>query len=240
MCADKINLGNVGHPQKLDANAIDVIAQLAVREAVGSKCVDDRIGVAELIIVKGAVDAGRKISANVADLLAHLVPGVGHVRGADAVLQVNEHDGIARFRIAADEVEASNLFKLFLNTVSNLPQCLIRAGAGPQGFDHHGLDREWRVFLPAQSCVGKEAGKRRNDHQIDNEAPVAQGPLRKVEPAHCWASSSSLTFCPSRSRLTPAVTTTSPCTRPSATITRSVSKLAITTGLRATDVVSFW
>ncbi len=48
--ADEIDLGDVGNAQQLVADAIDLVAQLAHAEAVGGKGVDQRIGVAELVV----------------------------------------------------------------------------------------------------------------------------------------------------------------------------------------------
>ena len=48
--ADEIDLGNVRHAQQLAAQALGVVAQLAVREAVGGQREDEGIGVAELVV----------------------------------------------------------------------------------------------------------------------------------------------------------------------------------------------
>ena len=72
--ADQIDLGDIADAQELGAQPVGLIAQLAMREAVGDEGVDQRIGVAELVVEERAGDARRQRVADVVDLLAHLVP----------------------------------------------------------------------------------------------------------------------------------------------------------------------
>ena len=143
-----------------------------------------RIGVAELVVEVGPVDARGKVLADVADLLAHLVPEVGHLGRAHAVLEVDEHDGFAGLGVAAHEVEVRHLLELLLDAVGDLVDGLGGGGARPQRLDHHGLDGEGRVFLAAQLVVGQTAGDRRRQHEVDDEALVAQRPVGQVEGGH--------------------------------------------------------
>jgi hypothetical protein len=200
-----------------------MVAHLAAREAVRGQRVDDGVGVAELVVEVGPVDAGGKVLADVADLLAHLVPEIGHLAGAYAVLEVDEHDRLAGLGIAAHEVEMRHLLELLLDAVGDLVDGFRGGGARPERFHHHGLDGEGRVFLAAQLVVGEIAGDRGSQHEIDNEAFVAQRPIGQVEGGHWRAVSARRTFWPSRRRLTPAVTTISPLARPPLRMTRSVS-----------------
>ena len=48
--ADQLDLGDVAHAQQLGAQAVGLVAQLAMREAVGGQRIDQRIGVAELVV----------------------------------------------------------------------------------------------------------------------------------------------------------------------------------------------
>ena len=68
-----------GTLQQLRADVVDVVPQLAVGEAVRGEAVDDAVGVAELVVEAGPDDALRQGVADVADLLAHLVPDVRHL-----------------------------------------------------------------------------------------------------------------------------------------------------------------
>ena len=49
-----------GTCSRLRADVLDVVAQLAVGEAVGGEAVDDAVGVAELVVEAGADDALRQ------------------------------------------------------------------------------------------------------------------------------------------------------------------------------------
>ena len=220
---DEIDLGDVAHAQHLGAHALGIVAQLAPREAVRRQRVDDGIGVAELVVEEGPVDARGQALADVADLLAHLIPEVRHLGCAHAVLEIDEHHGLAGLGVAAHEVEMRHLLELLFDAVGDLVDGLGGVGAGPQRLDHHGLDGEGRVLLAAQLVVGHDARDRRRQHEVDDEAFVAQGPVGQIEGGHLAAASARRTFCPSRKRLTPAVTTISPLARPLLRMTRSVS-----------------
>ena len=80
--AQHLDLRDVGHLQQARARGLDVVAQLAEREAVGRERVDDAVGVAEIVVEERADDAGRKRLPDVADVLAHLVPDVRAPRTA--------------------------------------------------------------------------------------------------------------------------------------------------------------
>src|SRR5262245_5304863 len=192
-------------------------------EAIGRQGKDQRIGVAELVIEEGTVDARRKRVADIVNLLAHLIPEIGHRLCGDRVLEVDEHHRLAGLGVAAQEVEIGELFELLLDPVGNLAQGVGGGCTGPQRLDDHGLDGEGGVLLAAEPAVGPKTRSCRDEHQVDDEALIAQSPVGKIETDHNAPPSLTRTFWSSRSRLTPAVTTTSPFARPSPTTTRSVS-----------------
>ena len=82
LLGDEVDLGDAGYAQQLGADAVAEVLELAVAEAVADERVDVRVRVAELVVEERALDARRQRVADVADLLAHLVPGLGHLRGA--------------------------------------------------------------------------------------------------------------------------------------------------------------
>ena len=81
LLADEVHLGDVLHAQELVADAIGHLLQLRVGVAVAGERVDVAEGVAELVVEEGADHARGKRGADVADLLAHLVPGVADLVG---------------------------------------------------------------------------------------------------------------------------------------------------------------
>ena len=75
-----VDLRDVRQLQELLADLDRVVPQLPVSEAVRGQAVDDAEGIAELVVEAGADDSRRQRVADVAHLLAHLVPDVRHLR----------------------------------------------------------------------------------------------------------------------------------------------------------------
>ena len=79
--AHQLHLGHVGHVQQLVAHVLGVAAQPRHVDAVAGHGVDGAEDVAEFIVEERPLDGGRQPVADVADLLAHLVPVVLHLVG---------------------------------------------------------------------------------------------------------------------------------------------------------------
>src|SRR5262245_64522736 len=90
-------------PQQPPPDVLDVVAQLALREPVGSEAVDDPEGIAELVVEAGPDHAGRQSVAHVADALASVIPDVRHLARRRAALQVDEDGRAAWAGEAAQE-----------------------------------------------------------------------------------------------------------------------------------------
>ena len=90
--ADEVDLGDVLQLQQALARRLDMIAQLGMREAVRGESVDGAEDIAELVVVERPDDALRQGAADVADLLAHLVPGVGHRLAARRIVQLEDDE----------------------------------------------------------------------------------------------------------------------------------------------------
>ena len=132
LSAEKVDLRNVGNAEQLGSHALGIIAQLAVGEAIRSQREDQGIGIAELVVEEGTLHALWQGVFDVADLLSHLVPEIGHVRRTGGVLQINEHYGLAGLGVAPHVIKVGQLFELLLNAVGNLPHRLQGGGPGPQ------------------------------------------------------------------------------------------------------------
>ena len=124
--AEHVDLRDVRQLQELLADVVHVVPQLAVGEPVRGEAVDDAVGVAELVVEAGADDALRQRVADVADLLAHLVPDVRHLSRRRRVLQIDEDRGLARGRVALQVVEVRRLLQLALEAVGDLLERVAR------------------------------------------------------------------------------------------------------------------
>jgi hypothetical protein len=71
-----------------------------------------------------------------------------------------------------------------------------------------------RIFFPAEHGVGKHTDRDEEEHQVQHERPMLEGPFGKVEPFHPDLDSKRRTFWPGMSFCTPAVTTMSPLLSP--------------------------
>ena len=91
----------------------------------------------------------------------------------------------ARAREAAQEVELRRFLQLAFEPLGDLLDGLLDACARPGGMHDHRLDDECRVFGAAKPEERQAAGKHPDDHDVDDERPVAERPLREIEPAHC-------------------------------------------------------
>ena len=205
--------------QQPRARCFHIVAQFAEVEAVGGEGVDDAEGVTEVVVEEGPDHALRQRATHVADVLAHLVPDVGHGRRWRRALQVNEYRRLAGDRVAAHAVEILSFLQRALQPLGHLLERLVRRGARPAGRNDHRAHGEGRVLAAAQTRERQRARDHRKDHQEDDQRALAQCPFRKVRADHDCGVSSWRTFCPGRRACTPAVTTTSPGFRPDATCT---------------------
>ena len=73
---EDVDLRDVRQLEELLADVVHSVPQLPMGEPVGGEAVDDAVSVAELVVEAGADDALRQGAADVADLLAHLIPDV--------------------------------------------------------------------------------------------------------------------------------------------------------------------
>ena len=157
-----------------------------------------------------------------ADVLAHLVPDVRHLLRRRRVLELDEHGGAARRRVAPHLVEMARLLQLAFDPLGDLEQRLLDRRAGPAREDDHGPDREGGVLGPAEAEKRDRPRHDCREHEVDDQRLALDRPLRQVRADH-FAAPSRRTFWPEWRAWTPAVTTRSPCSRPPATTTRFAS-----------------
>ena len=182
--ADDVDLVDVGDAQQPLADVLGARLELGEAQPVGGQHVDRRIDVAVLVVEVRADDAGRQVAADVADLLAHLVPELLHLGGRRLVDEVDLDEGDARLRIALDAVEIGQLLQLLLDLVGDLGLHLGRGGARPGDVDDHGLDGEGGIFGAAEIEVGVgPGGAEQEDHEQD-ERPMRDRPFGEIEALH--------------------------------------------------------
>ena len=181
--ADEVDLGDVLQLQQALARRLDMIAQLGMREAVRGESVDGAEDIAELVVVERPDDALRQGAADVADLLAHLVPGVGHRLAARRVVQLQDDERLARLGVAARVAEEGHLLQFLLDALGHLPVHLLRRGPRPHGAHDHGAEGEVGVFALAQFEVGSEAGNGDDEDEEQRQLAVAQRRGGEVEAA---------------------------------------------------------
>ena len=182
---------------------VDVVAQLALGEAVGGEAVDDAVGVAELVVEVGA---DRRPAAACSRMSRTFLRTWYQMSGTSArrrrVLQVDEDRGPAGAGVALQVVEARRLLQLALEAVGDLLERVLDRGARPGGAHHHGLDREVGILAAAEPEVGGDARDHDHQHEVGHERAVPDRPFGEVEAVH-QPSPSRRTFWPGRSICTP-------------------------------------
>jgi hypothetical protein len=202
--------------------------QLRGGKAVAFERVDIRVDVAEFIVEERTLDARRQGRRDIADFLAYLIPGFGHLAHRGRVLHRKENQRFAGTRVAAHEIDVRRFLQLAADVIGQLLLHLPRGGARPERADHHHTEREGRVFRLREPRVREDAeggGKRDQEH---DQRLMTQRPRGQVEAsfvvrrAHEAKSSGcsgaiARTFSPALTVCTPCSTTLSPSFRPSLT-----------------------
>ena len=179
LCAEDVDLRDVRQLEKLLADVVHVVPQLPMGKSVRSEAVDDAVGIAELIVEAGTDNSLRQRVADVAHLLAHLIPDVRHVSRLCRILQVNEDRGLARGRVALQVIQIWRFLELALEAVCDLLERVADRGARPCHLHHHGLDGEIRILAPTEPHIGRDARDHDDEHEIQSRAIGAGSPIRR-------------------------------------------------------------
>src|SRR5436190_3982479 len=235
--AEQVGLGDLRNAQESQPRLLDHRLDLCIGEAVRLEGPDQAVGVAVLVVEVRPDHALRQACADVADLLAHLVPKVGHLGGRNVVAQRDIDHRLAGLGVALDVVEVGQLLQLGLELVGDLLLHLARGGARPGGRDDHLLDGEGWVLAAAEVEIGEDAGRRQHQHEEQRQRAVLERERREVGAARAHGRAptcSGLTFCPCSSLCTPAVATISPSCTPEAIKAVSSRQRETTTGRSVT------
>ncbi|VVO34929.1 hypothetical protein PS689_05306 [Pseudomonas fluorescens] len=98
--SQQFDLAQIGHAADICPYLLDVIAQLAKRQAIGREGIDAAEHITELVIERRTLNTGGQFASNVADLLAHLIPGLGNVGAAGFALEKHKQGGLTGQRVA--------------------------------------------------------------------------------------------------------------------------------------------
>ena len=182
--AQDLDLRDVGHQQEAGAHVLDVVAQLALGEAVGGEAVDDAEDVAELVVEAGADDAARQRAPDVADLLADVVPAVRHLARRRIAAQIDEDRRDPGAGVAGQEVEAGDLLEPALEALGDLGDRVVEGGAGPRRLHDHGPEGEGGILVATEADEGERAGDHGRDHEVDDQRPALDRPFREIGADH--------------------------------------------------------
>src|SRR5690606_39889045 len=89
-------------------------------ETLASQRIDIAEGGAELVVEEGPLHAGRQRMADVADLLANLVPEIGNLPGTQRVEGNEGNVGLTRTREGHDALVRPGFHQLFLDAFGDL------------------------------------------------------------------------------------------------------------------------
>ena len=156
---------------------------LSVIEAVRLQRVNDAVDIAKVVIEKRALNTAGQSRPDVADLLAHRVPDIGHFTRLGIVLELHDDLRLARLGVAADLVGVRHLLQTAFELGGDLLGHLLRGGTRPHRAHHHGPEGEWRVFVLTQLKIGEATHHHQHNHQVARQRAVVQCPAGQVETA---------------------------------------------------------
>ena len=184
LSADQVDLADIRDGEHLCPHVLDIVAQLARAQPVGSEGVDVAGDVPEMIVEQRPLEPLRELVADVVDHVAHLVPDARDVAGPGGLLEVDKDGGLAGGRHAFRVVERVELLELLLDAIGDLAGRVGDRGARPSHLHDHRLDREGRVLLAPEAEIGHHPGDDGHQHEVEDERLVPQRPFGKVDLVH--------------------------------------------------------
>ena len=129
-------------------------------------------------------DATRQVVRLVAELLPRLIELLGDIGGRRAVAQDHRGERQARPREGLGPVIPAQFLHPLLQPFGDQLFHLLRRRPRPGRDDGHLLDREGRVFRPAQHQEGHDAGDGNRHEQEQGDGALAYGEGGEIEAAH--------------------------------------------------------
>jgi hypothetical protein len=176
---EQVDLADILDPLQLDLDAVGVILEHRVIETIAGQRIDIAERGTELIVEKRPLNVRRQGLANIADLLAHLIPEVRDFLGVHRVAGNERHLRFTGTRERHDALVLAGFHQFLFDAFGDLPRDFLRGRPRPTGLNHHGFERERRVFALAEFGVGQ----RTDDGQQEASGTVRSGdyaaPIRK-------------------------------------------------------------
>ena len=180
LLADELDLLDARDVEQQAPRLLGLLAHLLIGVAIARHGVERAVDVVKAVVVVRAVDALWQLRLDVLAEVAHIFPGVAHLRLLDLVGELDVDDGLAIARLTLDVVEAARVLQLLLELVRDLLLHLLRRRARPGGRDDHLADRELRVLHAAELVVGEDAADGRHDDEVPDEDLVLQGDFCQI------------------------------------------------------------
>src|SRR5689334_21064729 len=121
-----------------------------MRESVARKAVDDPERIAEIVIEARPYNSCRERVADIADILANLIPGGGNLLCVRATRQVDEDSRDGGTRETAQKIQMRRFLQLAFEPLGHLLEGLLDGRSRPGGLHDHGLDDEGRILAAAK------------------------------------------------------------------------------------------
>ena len=169
-----------GNPLCFPAQAPDI-------ESIAGQSKEIDEGIAKFVVEKRPLHPGWESVSDIANFLADLIPGIGHVFLRRVVLERNEHQRLACLRIGANDIGPRNILQTLLDALGDLLLDFARRRARPQCPYHHYLEGEIGILGPAKLEIGHHAADHQHDDQIGHHRAVIERPRRQIQRLHRYA-----------------------------------------------------
>ena len=174
LLADELDLLDARDVEQQAPRLLGLLAHLLVGVTIARHGVERAVDVVKAVVVVRAVDALWQLRLDVLAEVAHIFPGVAHLRLLDLVGELDVDDGLPVARLTLDVVEAARVLQLLLELVRDLLLHLLCRRTRPGSRDDHLAYRELRVLHAAELVVGEDAADGRHDDEVPDEDLVLQ------------------------------------------------------------------
>ena len=184
LLAEDVHLLDHGHFQQAALDVLRRVGQLGVTDAVALDGVEQAVHVAVLVIEDRTDDALGQLEAEVAQLLARLIPGLLLVGLGSTAFHGDRHAAIALARKGDHLFEVVQLLELLLHAIEQLVLHLLCSGAGPHHHRSHGRHGEVGIFELPESRKAERACYGDDEDQKEHDGAMVERPFGEIERFH--------------------------------------------------------